>query len=47
LHFQLDLVDLQFVEQAPAVSFGSGRGRFRVLLPEALLGTTAQLGGRE
>jgi len=45
LHLQLDLVDLQFVDEALRVGFGSGLARFRVLPAQALFGAAAQGGG--
>jgi hypothetical protein len=42
LHRQLNLVDLQFVDEALRVGFGPGLPCFRVLLPQALFGAAAQ-----
>jgi hypothetical protein len=44
LHLQLNLVDLQFVDEALRVGFGPGLAPFRVLLPQALFGAAAQFG---
>ena len=45
LHLQLDLVDLQFMDEALGTGVGSVLARFRALLPQAFLGAAAQLGG--
>jgi hypothetical protein len=44
LHLQLELVDLQFMDEALGISVGSGLARFRMLLPQPLFGAVAQLG---
>jgi hypothetical protein len=47
LHRQLNLVDLQFVDEAMHVGFGPGLPGLRLLLPQAFFGTAAQSGGIE
>ena len=46
LHFQFNLMDLQFVEEPPGIRSGLRRARFRfLLLPQPGFGPTAQLNG--
>ena len=44
LHFQFDLVDLQFVQQGPRVGFGRGRIALAAARLQTLLRLAAQLG---
>jgi hypothetical protein len=45
LHFQLDLVNFQFMDQPLGVFLGTRRLQIRLFLIQPVFGTTPQLGG--